>query len=145
MSGQPIALFRIPVRRRRTSFVLVSLIDVIFLLVIFFMVSSQVLPYSLIPFGGIASGTPAPAEGPASMAAPVSLRIQPGRVSIGGRPVALADLAQALTELRSSGVSALVLSTSSTASVQDLVSVLEMCRTATFETVTVLNRRAPAP
>jgi len=143
MMGQPIPLFRTPVRRRRASFVLTSLIDVIFLLVIFFMVSSQVLPYSLIPIGAAASGgTPIPADDTGS---PVALRIQQGRVSIGGRAVAFTDLPDALKRLRDSGVSALVLSTAQTATVQDLVSVLEMCRTAAFETVTVLNRRAAAP
>ncbi len=73
------------------------------------------------------------------------MRIQQGRVSIGGRAVAFPDLPAALAELRESGVAALVLSTAQTASVQDLVSVLEMCRSAAFETVTVLNRRAGAP
>ena len=145
MSEAPVILSRLPGRRRRATFVLTSLIDVIFLLVIFFMVSSQVLPYSLIPFGATASGTPTPTVGPASMAAPVSLRIQQGRVSVGGRPVQFSDLPRALSDLHDSGVSSLVLSTSSSASVQDLVTVLELCRTAAFETVTVLNRRATAP
>jgi biopolymer transport protein ExbD len=144
MSEVPLILPKLPARRRRTSFVLTSLIDVIFLLVIFFMVSSQVLPYSLIPLGPAASGT-APAEATAAATAPVSLRIQAGRVSIGGQPVEFADLSGALTELRRSGVTGLVLSTSSSASVQDLVTVLELCRTAAFDTVTVLNRRAAAP
>ena len=38
-----------PARRQRPSFVLTSLIDIIFLLVIFFMVSSQITPFSLLP------------------------------------------------------------------------------------------------
>ncbi len=144
MNGAPTILPRSLARRRRASFVLTSLIDVIFLLVIFFMVSSQVLPYSLISIGSTASGAPVAAEEQAE-AAPVALRIQQGRVSIGGRAVAFPDLPAALAELRESGVAALVLSTAQTASVQDLVSVLEMCRSAAFETVTVLNRRAGAP
>jgi biopolymer transport protein ExbD len=118
--------------------VLTSLIDVIFLLVIFFMVTSQITPFSLIPLGATASGGGAPA--PADAVAPVALRIQAGRVSIGGKPVELAALPSELAALRDSGVSALVLSSSASATVQDLVSVLEMCRKAAFETVTVLNR-----
>jgi biopolymer transport protein ExbD len=144
MNGAPAIVLRTPARRRRASFVLTSLIDVIFLLVIFFMVSSQVLPYSLIAIGSTASGAPVAAEDQAD-AAPVALRIQQGRVSIGGRAVPLADLPGTLAALRESGVSSLVISTAQSASVQDLVSVLEMTRAAAFETVTVLNRRTAAP
>lgn len=131
-----------PPRRRRASFVLTSLIDVIFLLVIFFMVTSQITPFSLIPLGPVASEGDAAAGAEEQPAAPpVSLRILSGAVSIGGRSVPMADIAEALSELRESGVMALIVSSTASATVQDLVTVLEATRKAEFLDVTVLNRR----
>jgi len=133
------------VRRRRASFVLTSLIDVIFLLVIFFMVSSQITPFSLIGLGPMArEGQPEPAATDGQAAAPaVSLRIQAGRVSIAGRPVALDELAPALADLGARGVSALIVVPTASATVQDLVGVLETIKMSGIENVTVLSRRGP--
>ncbi|MBX3570562.1 MAG: biopolymer transporter ExbD [Rhizobiaceae bacterium] len=133
-----------PPRRRRASFVLTSLIDVIFLLVIFFMVTSQITPFSLIPLGAVASeGTaPPPAEQPP--APPVSVRILAGAVSIGGRRVTMDELGEAFDALKSSGVDALVVSSTAAATVQDLVTVLEAARATAFADVTVINRRTGA-
>lgn len=131
------------VRRKRPSFVLTSLIDVIFLLVIFFMVSSQIVPFSLIGLGPIAGdeSTPAiPQLAATDSVAPVALRIQAGQVRIGGVSVALAALAGTLADLRANGVSALILIPTATATVQDVVAVLESVKQAGIASVTVLNR-----
>jgi biopolymer transport protein ExbD len=134
------------VRRRRPSFVLTSLIDVIFLLVIFFMVSSQIVPYSLLPLGPIAAegGQPEPVA-PESTAPPVAVRILAGRVTIGGESVPLSDVAARLKLLKSSGITAILLTPGSTATVQDVVTVLEASKDAEIASVTVLGRRSPAP
>lgn len=132
-----------PPRRRRASFVLTSLIDVIFLLVIFFMVTSQITPFSLIPLGAVASEGNAPPAAQPSVP-PVSVRILAGAVSIGGRRVSMDELREAFDALRSSGVDALVVSSTAAATVQDLVTVLEAARSTAFADVTVINRRAGA-
>lgn len=137
------------VRRKRASFVLTSLIDVIFLLVIFFMVSSQIVPFSVIGLGPIASAQseaePPPAAAAPAQSAPVAIRIMAGSVRVAGETVAMADLADALARLKASGVTALLLIPTSTATVQDVVSVLEGVKAAAIETVTVLNRRSAKP
>jgi biopolymer transport protein ExbD len=135
-----------PPRRRRASFVLTSLIDVIFLLVIFFMVTSQITPFSLIPLGPVATeGAGAPPVADLATSPPVSLRILAGAVSIGGKRVPMAEIGEALSRLRQGGVGALVVSSSTAATVQDLVTVLEATRAAAFADVVVINRRAEAP
>ena len=130
------------VRRRRASFVLTSLIDVIFLLVIFFMVSSQIVPFSMIGVGPVASGGDemvAPADS-APSTAPVALRIAAGRVTIGGERVEMGGLAPALEGLKAQGVTGVILISTATATVQDVVSVLEAVKAAAISDVTILNR-----
>ena len=69
MAGAAQTILPRHVRRRRASFVLTSLIDVIFLLVIFFMVSSQIVPFSVIGLGPIASDGASEPEPAAATAA----------------------------------------------------------------------------
>ncbi len=100
---------RLP-RRRRASFVLTSLIDVIFLLVIFFMVSSQITPFShdrARPHRR-AGRRRALARDAALDIRPVSLRIMAGSVRIAGKLVAMDGLDAALAALKASGVTALI-------------------------------------
>lgn len=137
------------VRRRRASFVLTSLIDVIFLLVIFFMVSSQIVPFSVIGLGPVASDPSEPqlppAPSAATQAAPVAVRIMAGSVRVAGETIAMTDLDGELERLKADGVTALVLIPAGTATVQDVVSVLEGVKAAGIETVTVLKRRGARP
>lgn len=128
------------VRPRRASFVLTSLIDVIFLLVIFFMVSSQITPFSIIALEpAVASAAaPAPAAPPAASPA-VSLRVMAGSARLAGRTVALDALAAELRSLRESGVTSLIVVPTAQATVQDLVSALEAIRAAGIESATVLE------
>ena len=129
-----------PARRQRPSFVLTSLIDIIFLLVIFFMVSSQITPFSLLPLTPV-SGQNAGSTA-AATAAPVSIRIQAGRVSIGGQSVQMTSVGEALAGLKSRGVTTILLTPGSTATVQDVVTVLEAAKDAAIANVTVLSRRS---
>ncbi|MEQ1951985.1 biopolymer transporter ExbD [Mesorhizobium sp. CN2-181] len=135
------------VRRRRPSFVLTSLIDVIFLLVIFFMVSSQIVPYSLLPLGPLAaeSGEPATPPPPENTAPPIAVRILAGRVTIGGENVSMADVSTRLKALRAQGTGSILLTPTATATVQDVVTVLEASKDAEIASVTVLGRRNAAP
>ncbi|MFD1910803.1 biopolymer transporter ExbD [Halodurantibacterium flavum] len=81
-----------PLRRRRLA--LTSLIDVIFLLLLFFMLSSTFTRYGDMPFMAAASGVMAePAEPPAF------LRVMPDRIVLNVTDLALPDLAAALGAL----------------------------------------------
>ena len=133
-------------RRQRPTFVLTSLIDVIVLLVIFFMVSSQIVPFSLLPLGPLAAEGGGQDQGSASATAPpVAVRILAGRVTIGKTGVAMADVTDAFTQLKSRGVTAILLIPSAAATVQDVVTVLEASKAAALENVTVLSRRRSGP
>lgn len=136
-------------RRLRPSFVLTSLIDVIFLLVIFFMVTSQVTPFSVIRLGPLAlsDGTPGAASPPAPADArpPVAVRIQHGRIAIGGQSHAREQAASAIAALKSSGVDALLLLPAATATVQDMVTVMEAASRAGITDVSILGGARAEP
>jgi biopolymer transport protein ExbD len=128
--------------------VLTSLIDVIFLLVIFFMVTSQIVPFSMISLGAAArdDGVPVPPVAVESEGvAPVTIRILAGRVRIGPEAVAIADLRHAFDDLRTRGVTTLVLIPTSSATVQDMVAVLETAKVASIENVTLIRRPGIEP
>jgi biopolymer transport protein ExbD len=130
----------------RPSFVLTSLIDVIFLLVIFFMVSSQIVPFSLLPLSQLAAESAGAASAASEVAAPpVAVRILAGQVTIGGNRVPMPEVAAAFADLKSRGVTAILLIPSMAATVQDVVSVLEASKAAALESVTVLSRRSAQP
>lgn len=133
-------------RRRRIIFVLTPLIDVIFLLLIFFMLSSQIAPYSLMPIGRIAAATQADASVAKVRQASqdLTLRIAHGFVSAGQERIPIGELASASERFRAKGVSRYLLLPSSAAQVQDMVSVLEALRNSGAE-VTMLNSRSAEP
>ncbi|MBL8583255.1 MAG: biopolymer transporter ExbD [Rhizobiaceae bacterium] len=133
-------------RRRRVVFVLTPLIDVIFLLLIFFMLSSQIAPYSLLPIGrivGQAAGDmpSAPAEGTLPS---MTLRVAHGFVAAGEERIPIPDLAATAERLRGEGISSYVLIASSAAQVQDMVSVMEALGRSEAA-VTMLHAQAGAP
>lgn len=80
------ALRPAPVRRRALS--MTSLIDVIFLLLLFFMLSSTFSRFAEIPLAAAAGG----AQMPVADARLIFLRLAPDEALLNGRPVALADL-----------------------------------------------------
>ncbi len=146
MAGGASFLLSKPTRRKRASFVLTSLIDVIFLLVIFFMVSSQIVPYSLIPLGAVSSqAQPADPSTPQAATAPVAVRILRDSVSIGGGRIAMANLDAAFARLKADGIEKLVLLPGAGSTVQDVVTVLESSKAAAFADVTIVNHEATPP
>lgn len=76
-------------RRRKLS--LTSLIDVIFLLLLFFMLSSTFSKYGEIPFLSGMSGTAAPLADP-----PLFLRLDGSDLSLNGMPITPPDVAAAI-------------------------------------------------
>jgi len=135
-------------RRRRVSFVLTPLIDVIFLLLLFFMLSSEVAPYSLLPLSDVASGreeTAAPPPEPSSPRLPLAVRVLHGQVRIGNEAIPFAELEEAVRGLRREGSEAYLLIPTASATVQDVVSALEALKKASVASVTLLNAESARP
>jgi biopolymer transport protein ExbD len=126
-------------RQRRAAFVLTPLIDVMFLLLIFFMMSSQISPYSLISISGIST-----ADEPASAPSPDSrtdlvLRVSAGFVGVDGERVPVSALRTALGQrVPGERTGALVLPDRS-ATVQDVVDVLEALQAAGIRDAALLG------
>ncbi|WP_274627910.1 ExbD/TolR family protein [Arvimicrobium flavum] len=127
-------------RQRRVFFALTPLIDVMFLLLIFFMLSSQISPYSLVQVGGVgqASGAAPDEAANAAAAAPLAIRVSHGSVRIGGEDVVLAELQAAAERFVLEGVAAFVVVPSASANVQDIVTVLELLKAAEAKDVTLV-------
>ena len=130
-----------PPPRRRINFMLTPLVDVMFLLLIFFMLSSQTAPYSLLEI--LAGGTPTPADAqptapaPAPAAAPQGkgdavVSIARGYVRFNGERVDMNDLMAAIARYKGLGYSSAVVFSSQAATVQDVVTVLETFQGSDF-------------
>lgn len=125
-------------RQRRVFFALTPLIDVMFLLLIFFMLSSQISPYALMPVGAAASAVGV-AEPDGASTGPLAIRLLHGEARIGGRVVALENLAAAVEDLVGQGITAFVVIPTASADVQDAVTALETLQGASAVTVTLVS------
>lgn len=130
-----------PQRPRRIPFVLTPLIDVMFLLLIFFMLSSQLSPYSLLPIGRVAGGQAAPSmpAPDAPVVADLSVRVAAGAVIVAGETIALEAFPATIANLASQGIDGFLVIATRTASVQDIVSTLEALQAAGVARVTLMN------
>ena len=143
--------------REKRRFVLTPLVDVIFLLVIFFALSSRIAPFVVIPVsgspagggpvgGGDAAADPADMSAPArqeeSEAAPgrAMLLLSRGQVRIGPRTVPLGDLAEAAAALRAEGVASALLLPGRGAVAEDVAQALAALRRAGIAEVRLLAR-----
>lgn len=121
-----------PPRPRRYGFALTPLADAMFQLLIFFMLSSSLSPYSLIPLSGGAagqadqSGAAAAAPPPAPDAAPVLWQLQRGAVRVAGETVALDALAARISVLLPDPGARVLILPGRAATVQDVATVLEL-------------------
>ncbi|MEM1377024.1 MAG: biopolymer transporter ExbD [Pseudomonadota bacterium] len=109
------------VRRRRLS--LTSLIDVIFLLLLFFMLTSTFSRYGDVELAASGTGT--------NDSTPVTAfaRLNSGGLSINGSPLEVGRLAQSLSALASeNGVNALIIAVAESATSQQLIDVLVAVR-----------------
>jgi biopolymer transport protein ExbD len=116
---------------------LTPLVDVMFLMLIFFMLSSQTGRYGLLsivpPARPSTDATAAvPAVVDAAGAGELVVSIGTGAARIGGRSFTMDALPVALSALRSAGYENAVLLTTTAASVQDVVSALEAFESARF-------------
>lgn len=134
----------LPPRKRQRGISLTPLVDVIFLLLIFFMLTSQIAPFSLISFVGTKAANKQlsqldipelPNRKTPGLGALIS--VLNGGISINGRRVSHANIDPALAELRKQGFDSAVISPRKSATVQDLITVLESVKKASFATITI--------
>ena len=143
-------------RRRMRGFVLTPLIDVIFLLLVFFMVCSQVAPYSLLDLSAeVAAGDNVrdpPARIPPSTelagsqeraGSEVLFTLSRGHIRAGDITITLAELPGALETLRKGGARSVFLLSSRSATVQDVATALEAFRVSGLDQVRFAAPRAP--
>ena len=131
MAKKPLLPPRSPARYR---FVLTPLADAMFQLLIFFMLSSNLAPYSLLTIRSGTTGDPAGAEAgeavvedqpPAPLGDVAIWNVDAGNVVVGGQEFGFDLLADLATALNAAGDAAVILVVRNDANVQDLSSVLE--------------------
>lgn len=129
-----------PVRPRRRRLPLTPLIDVIFLLLLFFMLSSTFLRFAQVEVAASAASSGA-AAGETRMAL-LKLR-HDGSLSLNGEAVATAGLRAALASLAESGTGRVLFTAEQGGSVQDLVATLEVLEAGPLPVVLSGGRAAP--
>ncbi len=117
---------------------LTPLVDIVFLLLMFFMLSSNFTKFSLLDLQSSAGGGSASAN---NSAAPTAIVLISGAnaISVNGQTVALAALVEHLNGLRANGVLVAALRATPAATVQDLVTVLETARTSKISEIQVVR------
>lgn len=122
-------------RRKRATIGLTPLIDVVFLLLIFFMLASTFLKFSALPISGARAGG---ATGNLREIAIIQVR-GADEIRINGRSVALAGVPGEVGDLIGKGVTRAVVQPAETATVQDLVDVLELVKRSELKSVVVVR------
>lgn len=132
--------------RRRALFALTPLIDIMFLLLIFFMLSSQIAPYSLMSIGRVATGIEEGNQmGDAARTRDLAIRVSHGFVSVGGEAILFEELQPALGRLVSQGATGFLLIATRSARVQDIVTTLEALQAVSAGRVTVVDATGSTP
>jgi len=119
--------------------VLTPLIDVMFLLLMFFMLSSQIAPYSLIAVGNVAGFSDDKPSTNAVTEFVLAIRVSRGFVIIGGQRIAAHDVTSKIGRLVSQGVRNFLVISTGRATVQDIVATLEALEVASVDNVTLVN------
>ena len=129
-----------PTRRRTKGFMLIPLVDVIFLLLTFFMLASSIDPFSLLTlddYRSRAQGAAARAPGKPQPAPDLIVSVGRGIVQANGAPVPLDGFAGAAAALRRQGLNRVLVFTRPEATVQDIVSVIDALKKASFPAVVI--------
>lgn len=130
--------------KKSMRFMLMPLVDVIFLLLTFFMLSSNLSPYSALMLGDYRrEDGAAPTAQPASAARQpdVILTLSAGEVRANGTNLSLADFPAEAARLKEGGAESVVVFLRPSATAQDIVTVLETLKRAAFASVSVRTRR----
>jgi len=119
---------------RRRPIGITSLIDVIFLLLLFFMLASSFSRYQALP---VSSG----ASGAGSADRPMLLRVHDdARWDLNGLPVTAASIAERLQELSQGAQKTVAIWSGETATTQNLVDALVAIRAAGHDAVVITGR-----
>jgi|GEM_PF-1184107 biopolymer transport protein ExbD len=132
----------------RRGFSLMPLADVMFQLLIFFMLSSSLAPYALLsltapartPAEARESPRPAQERPDPATAAQVIWHLERGTVRAGSNRIRLAVLPAALAELREDGIDDIVVFVSDAARAQDIAGLLEPVSRAGFARLQLIGR-----
>ena len=129
-------------RRRRAFFMLTPLVDIMFLLLIFFMLTSETSLYTLMRMSAqaVAAG---PTATTASPTAELVVAIGHQQVRLNGVAMPFDQVAAVLAQFRAQGVGRAALVAGQAAQVQDIVSVLELLEAAAFSQVRLVAGGAP--
>jgi biopolymer transport protein ExbD len=132
-------------RRKGMHFMLIPLVDVIFLLITFFMLSSNLAAYSALSLGdyrreGEASAPPA--EAAAAAQPDLLVTVSSGEVRANGTLMPMAAFADEAARLKQAGAVNAVVFVRPSATTQDIVTVLEVLKRTAFATVSVRTRQA---
>jgi biopolymer transport protein ExbD len=123
--------------RIRKPLPLIPLVDVVFLLLMFFMLSSTFAKFSSIELGG-AAGKIGNAGAGAPRLPDVIIKVASGpRIKVNGNDVGLDGLVPKLNEAQARGARSGVIVVSLSATAQDLVAVLERARSSNLRLVSV--------
>jgi len=129
---------------RRAPFALTPLADVMFQLLIFFMLSTSLAPYSLItlgtpaaPTGQTAAKDDAPGGGAQSI---VIWHVSRGEIRAGKATLPLDALPQVIDALREKGLEEILLFTTPTATTQDVATVIEAIRSGEVARLRLIGR-----
>lgn len=136
----------LPRSARRYTFALTPLADAMFQLLIFFMLTSSLTPYSLLTLrSGPSTGDTATASAPTpaqSQKTPLKSaiwQIENGQIVASGQRFGFEQLPQLAGALLAAGTPQVLLITKPTAQVQDLVIVIEILTAAGIEAIQIVG------
>lgn len=124
---------------RPRRFALTPLADVVFQLLIFFMLSSSLAPYTLIPLTASGGGSTNVAR---SEAGPETWQLGAGTVRIERDSVPLSEVAPRIGAARAAGVEEIVVFAAAEARAQDVATLLAALRAAGMPSVRLVDRAA---
>lgn len=135
----------LPRSQARYRFVLTPLADAMFQLLIFFMLSSNLAPYSLLTIRSGSTGDPSGAEAgpelaeeqPAPLGDVAIWNVDSENVVVGGQAFGFEVLSDLATALNANGDAAVILVVRNEANVQDLSSVLEALAAADVNNIQI--------
>lgn len=129
---------------RRAPFALTPLADVMFQLLIFFMLSTSLAPYSLITLAAPAAPSgqsPAPETAPGGGTGSIVIwHVGRGELRAGSATIPIAALGQVIPALKEKGLEEILLFTTPPATTQDVASVIEAIRIAEVARLRLIGR-----
>ncbi len=124
---------------KKLTFALTPLADAMFQLLIFFMLSSSLAPYSLLTLtpGAQAAASTTPAETSASF--PAIWNLSGGTIRVGTVEVPLTRIASLIEDLRETGTDQVIVFAAASARVQDIATVLNQLTLAGVGSVELVS------